>query len=320
MLTEVGNWEVFSLRLRLWFAVGSAVFNQVKCANTRRDYEIRLCQPASCLALFFASCAGAIYQRIHRPVQWHVENSCFRRTLIVADPQSQRIYISGENGAVHEVTFEEAISNAEPDPANRAALRESFWAGLTNPELAGAFAIPLRSVDYFHVPNNPCDYGSNPAGWEEECTIGAQGRAVMQSGDGEGALEKPVDLETVTVTALRPHVIENTGGAAFYSVSDVGNYDHVGVGGGYVDYQRYYTDNFNSWNKNRSSACTSAVIRGVSTVAAGVAAGVACLAIPAGGVTSVACAAGIVGTVALWAEYSMSVNTCMSNYPGPGNW
>ncbi len=240
-------------------------------------------------------------------------------TLIVADPQSERIYISDVNGALHEVTFEQAISNAEPDPASRAALRDSFWAGLTNPELAGAFAIPIQSVDYFHQPNNPCDYGANPGGFEQECTIdsGGGGVAMTQGGEegGDSSLAKPVDLETVT--ALRPHLIENTGGASFYSRSSLGNYNNEG---GYLEYQEYYTDNFNSWSRNRSAACTMAAISAVATAAAGVATGLSCLGIAAGGVTAGVCAAGVVATVALWAQYSISVNTCMSDYPGPGNW
>ncbi|MCD9004898.1 hypothetical protein LDO31_01340 [Luteimonas sp. XNQY3] len=249
-------------------------------------------------------------------------NGTFRVTtsegvVIVADPQTQRIYIADINGAMHEVGFEQAIGIAEQDPVQRDSMRASFWGALTNPTLAGAFAIPFASFDYFHVPNNPCDAGANPGGWEEECTISGFGAIGVVSSGGDDSLEKPVDLEKVH--ALRPHLIENTGGAAFYSSGNLGNYNYTD-GGGYVDYQRYYADDFNSWSRNRSNSCIAAAANGVAMVAAGVGAGVGCLSTPVVGVTAAVCAAGIVTTVALWANYAVSANACMSSYPGPGKW
>ncbi|MBB3344171.1 hypothetical protein [Luteimonas sp. RC10] len=242
-------------------------------------------------------------------------------TLIVADPHSRRIYISGTDGSMSEVTFDQAIGHAEPNPAARESLRESFWRGLTTPEFAGAFAIPVKSLEYFPQSNNPCDAGSNPGGWEEECNFnpdGGFGVVIQSGGEDDSSLEKPVDMETVH--ALRPHLITNTGGGSFYSSGFLGNYENVGAGGGYLEYQEYYANDFNAWSRNRSDACNRASLMGVAAVAAGVGAGMVCLTSPVVGVTALACAAGIVGTIALYAEYSSAAHTCMSSYPGPGNW
>lgn len=241
-------------------------------------------------------------------------------TLIVADPQSERIFISDAHGGLHEVPFEQAIQQAEPNIANRDLLRSSFWDGLTKPELSGAFAIPVKSLEYFPQSNNPCDYGSNPGGWEQECTFDPEGGLgfVLQS-EGEGdSLEKPVEMETVH--ALRPNIITNTGGGSFYSSGYLGSYNIADSGGDYLSYQEYYANDFNSWSRNRSAACNNAALAGVSAVAAGVGAALACPAAVAGGLTAVGCAAAIVGLVALYASYSSAANTCMSSYPGPGNW
>lgn len=234
-------------------------------------------------------------------------------TLVVADAISQKVYISAINGASSEITFQQAIETAEPDPSKRQAMLAAITSGFTSSTSAGAFAFPVEGPQPNPCPNN----GSNPGGWEEECEFGVMGTFLnsMMSGDGD-PLPKPTDLDGITVTGMRPEIL--TGAGVFYFSDNAGNYNNPG---GSVSYQRYYADDYNRWKKNRSAACEAAHIQ--SFVVAGMVAGSvgACGAAAAsGGLAAFACGGMIVGTMASFAQMHTLSQVCASEYPGPGNW
>lgn len=238
-------------------------------------------------------------------------------TLVVADAASERIYISDINGSMAELTFAQAIDAGEPDPSRRSALLAAIRAGLVDPLAEGAFAIPVQP---YQPEPNPCpDNGANPGGGEIECQLQGAGSITTQQGGGaEGELPKPTDLETITVTAMRPEVIVNTGGGVFYSRGVMGEYDNPG---GYVPYQQYWADDYNRWKKNRSMACDAAQVQSFMVAGSVLLAGASCTgAAASGGVAGAACGGAVVVLMGSWAQMMASQQTCVSAYPGPGNW
>lgn len=240
-------------------------------------------------------------------------------TFVVADAISERIYISDPSGVVLEVTFAQAIANAEPDPSQRPALLAAIKAGLVNPLVEGAFALPV--APYLPEPN-PCpDNGANPGGGEVECQLDLSGKMVgttRSSGGSGDELPKPTDLETIIVTAMRPEIIENTNGGVFYSRGVLGNYDNPG---GYVTYQQYWADDYNRWKRNRSAACDAAQVQSFMVAGSILLTGGACAgAAGSGGLAAAACGGVVVVLMASWGQMMASQQACTTAYPGPGNW
>lgn len=240
-------------------------------------------------------------------------------TLVVADADSEMIYISNLAGMVAELTFEQALATAEPDPSQRVALLAAIRAGLVDPLAEGAFALPVGS---YQPEPNPCpENGANPGGWESECQLddSGNGSGTTQSDGGSGdELPKPTDMDSITVTGMRPEIIENTNGGVFYSRGVMGNYDNPG---GYVPYQQYWADDYNKWKKNRSAACNAAQLQSFAVAGSILLLGGTCTGAAAtGGLAGAACGGAAVVLMASWAQMMASQQVCASAYPGPGNW
>jgi hypothetical protein len=238
--------------------------------------------------------------------------------LFVADLSTQRIYASTPNGTLSEITFEDAVAAAEPDPANRPALLAAFNSVLGSQNSNGAFALPILAPAY-----PPCtDNGANPGGWEEECQLeGLRGHhSTLQSENNGPELDEPTDLPGVEVLGMRPNYFPS--GGSFYVADSLGNYQNVD---GNVSYSELFAYDFHRWNKNRSAACDAAqtqsfIVGGSITGTVGTCAIAVAASGPTAGFAFMACGGALVVTGAAWGQMLELNKTCVSEYPGPNNW
>lgn len=186
----------------------AVLFWIVSCASTEVDAQ---------------QFAGGVFNPSNGTFQIRMQDG----TLVVADRVTERIFITDRTGQMAEMTFEQAAATYEPDPAKRAALLSSLRSSMRDPQMGGALAFP---VDPYRNEPNPCpDNGGLPGGGETECNIGQgqPGFISTMSDDGD-SLPKPTDLDTMTVTGMRPEVLTHSGGAALYYSGSLGNYSNPG--------------------------------------------------------------------------------------------
>lgn len=247
-------------------------------------------------------------------------------SVIAADGVSRRFYLQTVNGGTLEMSFDEVIAHAEPDPAKRAALMATFEAALANPLNAGYFesGFPLGPDPI------PCD---PPCMNPEFPTMVSDPLSMMVSGGGE-----ITDLDGVTVIRRRPSsvpLIGGDGGGVFWSSGYLGSYDPFGGGGGGggggetpVTYQQYWKDDFKRFERQRQAACGAATTNsfafGANLGATLLSCGIAIAGTPVGGtgpaLLGALCFAEGLLTVKAWGDMAEANATCAATYPGPGNW
>lgn len=229
-------------------------------------------------------------------------------TIITADAVSRRFYLTDSSGAFREVTFEEAISHAEPDPAQRAALMGAFESALINPIASGYQAHPAQPSPPLCWDSNEC----HPNAIGEEGEYGANNEVV-----GDDELPKPVDIPPMIVTAMRPS----------YDPASLGVNYWLGFMGGYANpgedtsYQQSYADDYRRFQNQQQAACRSSMIASFEVTGAVILTGAACsAAVGSGGFAAAGCAGAAILTMTAWARMAVADAQCAQEYPGPGNW
>jgi hypothetical protein len=236
--------------------------------------------------------------------------------LIVAHAATQRMYLSAPNGGLSEISFQEAVAHAEPDPMKRPAMLAAMNNALADPDSAGAFALPWSSGGFEPEPPPCAGNGANPGGWESECTLqGLRGGGLRaQSGSGD-ELPEPTTLPRMEVLGMRPNLVS---GGVFYFQDTVGNYANTD---GNISYQEFYAYDFNRWQASRSAACEAAKVQSLLVAGTLLATAASCGAAAAsGGLAAAGCGGMIVVSMISWGQMSALNKTCASGYPGPGNW
>lgn len=247
--------------------------------------------------------------------------------IIAVDGVSRRFYRTDPAGNKVEMSFDEVIAHAEPDPAKRPALMAQFEAALASSISAGYWesASSLQGPMPEPEPCNPvCEFSRASADGP-----------VMQSYATTGGDEPPTDLDGVTVIGRRPSevpLIGGGGGDGMFWSNNLGAYNQNdafggGSSGDPVTYQQYWADDYKRFQREKLAACEAATVNayafGATMALTIITCGGAIALSPAGGagpaILGAACFAESILTVKAWGDLSQADKQCSATYLGPGS-
>lgn len=221
-------------------------------------------------------------------------------TSFVVDGVSRKIYAANAAGNLAEFSFSDALPYAEPNSERRQNFIQSLDAGLANYLLAGYGAYIL-----------PGD--TDPICWDsDECHVNGGGEVSVLSSDADqdAELPKPIDLDPVVVTAMRPVVVSPSAGVN-YMTGYLGSYDNQINS---FDYQQCYAMEYAIFKAQQQSACASMSNAGVTFVASLAIGLAACK-----GTVGLACAGSLLLVAAAWDNLSQADAMCAQVFSHPAN-
>lgn len=241
-------------------------------------------------------------------------------TMVAADGETNRFFIETPGGESFEITFDQALAAAEPDPSKRDRLESDFEAALADAELANYSYVHELELS----PPVPCQ----PPPGKIFCEIqpySVPGVNQLASGafSEEEDDEDVTDLDRVTVTARRPQImtIGGAGGAGFWSGGIIYGNPYKGGSNKARDYQQCWAEDYDDFKRSQGEACFNANAAAATGVGALLTAGELCLATAVtaggGGVGAVGCAgAAIVYVVSLVTTFHYE-RQCLAEYTEP---
>lgn len=240
-------------------------------------------------------------------------------TVVLADEDTQTIYIVNESGQKFEVSFAQAVADAEPDPAKRADRLAEFRASLT---------------DYGHmVTLAPTRIATDDSIWQY---TGWCGDVVCI--DPFGVAPAPMQANSITVMSTASQKTCNHylcpqtpfpceagpcgpnqwgDGLTLYSGFLAGWGDDKG--GGTVTQQELVAYDKGLWERERNQACTDKNVATAETAAVGAGTTAACF-LAETGVGALVCAGGIITYGIGLYKIDKLAKQCQGTYPGIGNW
>lgn len=218
----------------------------------------------------------------------------------VVDGISRKIYLASAAGNLSEFSFDDALPYAEPDPSNHQNFLQALDANLANPLLAGYGAYLL--------PSDP-----DPVCWDSnECHVDGGGDVSILGADfdQDAELPKPLDLNPVIVTGMRPVIVSSFVGAN-YMTGYLGSYENPNNS---AQYQQCYALDYAIFQSQQQAACAAMTSAGVTFVGATVLGLAACK-----GTAGLACAGSLLLIAAAWDNLARTDATCSQAYTAPAN-
>lgn len=233
-------------------------------------------------------------------------------TTVVADYNTSRFYITSGNGEQYEVTFSDAVAYGEDDPAKRQQMLDTFRSSLTDPGHLVTIRAPRVATDTSHWPN--VEWCGNVICIDPYSSSTASNTSYSTAGNPY----YQCDFKCLPCDHGPCNPADWFDDKLFYTGFGAG-WDE-GEGGGTVTEQELLAYDKERWKSHQQGACEDAKVIGASTLSGVAATAGACAAIPAGGVSVLGCAAGVIGIGIGIYQLHEKEEECLSEYPGRGNW
>ncbi|MEN5061940.1 hypothetical protein [Luteimonas sp. TWI1416] len=250
---------------------------------------------------------GPVHAQVLESVTVHADPSNSRFSIsrsdginFVVDGLSRKVYVANPAATLAEFSFWDALPYAEPDAERRQSFLQALDVGLANHLFAGYGAYIF-----------PGD--TDPICWDsDECHVNGGGEVsvLSSSADQDAELPKPIDLDPVVVTAMRPVIVSPFGGAN-YMTGYLGSYDNQINS---FDYQQCYAMEYAIFEAQQRSACASMSNAGITFVASLAIGLAACK-----GTVGLACAGSLLLVAAAWDNLSQADATCAQVFSHPTN-